>query len=106
MAVRSWCGFFMRTHWGGNGGRFCRPSARDDREFLTAGAVCRSVVALVGPEQAELCRRIARGLGYPEMAEGVRGEQAAARGPLQIATLDQIGFDDVFDRVARLGQRG
>src|SRR3954447_22056180 len=64
----------------------------------------RSVVALVGAEQAELCRRIARRLGYPEMAEGVRGEQAAARGPLQIATLDQIGLEEVVDRVAWLGQ--
>src|SRR3954469_21148372 len=96
----------MRPYWSGNGVRLCRPSARADRKFTTAGAVCRSVVALVGPEQAELCRRIARGLADAEMAESVRGEQAAARGPLQIAALDQIRLDDVFDRIARLRQSG
>ncbi|MGY3424773.1 hypothetical protein ACVWZW_005248 [Bradyrhizobium sp. F1.13.4] len=76
---------------------------------MTARAVCTCAdqfVALVGAEQAELRRRIARGLADAEVAEGVRGEQAAARGALQIAALDQIGLDDVLNRIARLGQRG
>ena len=39
------------------------------------------------------------------MAERVAGEQAAARGALQEALLDQKRLDDLLDRVARLGQR-
>src|SRR5436309_7751721 len=64
----------------------------------------RSVVVARVAEQSEL-RRIARGLGQAEMAEGVRGQQPAAWRALQIAALDQIWLDDVLDRVARLGQR-
>src|SRR5262249_34302350 len=60
-----------------------------------------SIVGLIRTEQAEL-RRIAAGLGEAEMTEGVRREQAAARRALQIPALDQIGLDDVFDRIARL----
>src|SRR6266446_9418952 len=55
-------------------------------------------------EQSELCR-IARGLGEAEMAERMRGQQPAARGALQITTLDQERLDDVLDRIARLRQR-
>ncbi len=62
-------------------------------------------VILVRPEQPEL-RRIARRLGQAEMAEGVAGDQPAARRALQEAALDQIGLDDVLDGVARLRQRG
>src|SRR5258708_11321090 len=46
-----------------------------------------SIVAAVA-EQSEL-RRIARGLGEAEMAEGMRGQQPPARGALQVAALDQ-----------------
>src|SRR6266480_4328429 len=63
-----------------------------------------SIVAVAVSEQSEL-RRIARGLGKPEMAEGMRGQETPARGALQIAALDQEWLDDVFDRVARLRQR-
>src|SRR3984957_6691033 len=40
------------------------------------------------------------------MFESVRGEQAAAWRALHEALLDQIGLDDLLDRIARLGQRG
>ena len=40
------------------------------------------------------------------MAEGVRGQQAPARRALHEAQLDEVGLDDVLDRVARLGERG
>ena len=40
------------------------------------------------------------------MAEGVRRQKPAARRALHEALLDEIGLDDVLDRVARLGQRG
>ena len=56
------------------------------------------------PEQPEL-RRLPRRLGEAEMAEGVAGQQAAARRALQEALLQQEGLDDVLDRVARLGER-
>src|SRR5215207_10478709 len=56
-------------------------------------------------EQVILRCRIARRLGYAEVAEGVRREHAPARGALNEALLDQIGLDDVLDGVARLGQR-
>jgi hypothetical protein len=52
-------------------------------------------------EQSEL-RRIARGFGETEMAEGMRGQEPAARGALQIAALDQKRLDDVLDGVGRL----
>ena len=38
------------------------------------------------------------------MAEGVRRQHSAARGALHEATLDQEGFDNVLDPIARLGQ--
>src|SRR5260370_7197530 len=53
-------------------------------------------------EQLELSG-IARGLGKAEMPERVRGQQPAARRALQKPALDQERFDDVLDRVARLG---
>src|SRR3954447_22237335 len=95
----------LERKWGGFVQTLCTrsPEIHDGASSLQ---LRRSVVALVGAEQADLCRRIARGLADAEMAEGVRGEQAAARGPLQIATLDQIRLDDVFDRIARLRQSG
>ena len=40
------------------------------------------------------------------MAEGVRRQQPPARRALHEAQLDEIGLDDVLDRVARLGERG
>src|SRR5216117_629018 len=58
-----------------------------------------SNVALAVAKQPEL-RRIARGLGKTEMAEGVRGQQPSARRALQIAALDQKRLDDVLDRIA------
>src|SRR6187402_193098 len=64
----------------------------------------RSILAVAVAEQAEL-RGIARGLSEAEMAEGVRGQQPAARGTLQIAALDQERLDDVLDGIARLRQR-
>src|SRR5690242_3935185 len=101
MKTRSECALLMRSEWSGIGVRSCRSSARDHQKFMKgARRLRRSVVALVGAEQAELCRRIARGLGDAEMAEGVRGEQAAARGALEVAALDQIRLDDVLDRIA------
>src|SRR5882762_6648625 len=56
------------------------------------------------PEQPKL-RRVARGFGEAEMAEGVRGQKPAPRGALQIAALDQERLDDVLDGVTRLRQR-
>src|ERR1700722_8003786 len=50
-------------------------------------------------------RRLAAWLGEAEMAEGVRGQQSPARGPLHKAKLDEIGLDDVLDRVAGLRER-
>ena len=40
------------------------------------------------------------------MAEGVRRQEPPARRALHEALLDEIGLDDVLDRVARLGERG
>ena len=51
-------------------------------------------------------RFVVRGLGKPQMAEGVRSQHAAARGALYEAALDQKGFDNVLDRITRLGKRG
>src|SRR5665213_1156113 len=62
-----------------------------------------STVVFLAAEQPEL-RRIARGLSEAEMAEGVRRQQPAARGALQIAALDQIRLDDVLDGIAWLRQ--
>src|SRR4029079_2045910 len=66
------------------------------------GSVRSFLTALI--EQAEL-RRIARWLRQPELAEGVTGQQAAARRALQEALLDQKRLDDLLDCVARLGER-
>src|SRR5438309_105305 len=55
-------------------------------------------------KQPEL-RGIARRLGEAEMAEGVRREQASARGALDETFLDQKRLDDLLDGVARLRQR-
>ena len=40
------------------------------------------------------------------MLERVRRQQPSARRALHEALLNQIGFDDLLDRVARLGKRG
>src|ERR1700722_589966 len=56
-------------------------------------------------EQSGL-RSLAPRLGEAEMAEGVRRQEAPARRALHEAKLDQIGLDDVLDRVAGLGERG
>src|SRR6266700_3624711 len=53
-------------------------------------------------KQHEL-RGIARGLGKPEMAEGMRGQQTPARGALNEAFLDQERLNDFLNGVARLG---
>src|SRR5277367_3789478 len=45
-------------------------------------------------------------LGEAEMAEGVRGQESPTRRALHKAKLDEIGLDDVLDRVAGLGERG
>src|SRR2546426_12477523 len=65
----------------------------------------RSGLVLLCDEQSHLCR-IARGFSEAEMAEGVRGQETAARGALQVAALDQERLDDVLDRIAWLRQRG
>jgi hypothetical protein len=48
-------------------------------------AACPSLLLVA--KQPEL-RCLARGFGNPEMAEGMRGQKAPARGALQIAALD------------------
>ena len=58
-----------------------------------------SFVAAV--EQGELGRRLGR-LIEAEMGEGLRRQHAAARGAGDEALLQQIGLDDLLDRVARL----
>src|SRR5215469_5800527 len=68
----------------------------------TPGCLAKSLV-LALPEQTEL-RRIARGLGEAEVAEGVRGQQPPARRALDEAALDQEWLDDLLDGVARLRQ--
>ena len=40
------------------------------------------------------------------MTKGVRRQDSSARRPLHKAELDEIGLDDVLDRVARLRERG
>ena len=40
------------------------------------------------------------------MFEGVAGENAAPRGTGNKALLDQKGFDDFFERIARFRQSG
>src|SRR5438045_3610361 len=86
----------------------------NDEDFMIAGSAARQVnrdvrstaskltilAVVTSVEQAEL-RRIARRLGEAEVAEGMRGEQAPARRPLQEAALDQVRLDDVLYRVAR-----
>src|SRR5580704_16792832 len=56
-------------------------------------------------EQRRL-RSLAPRLGEAEMTEGVRRQEAPARRALHEAKLDEIGLDDVLDRIARLGERG
>src|SRR5580693_8991164 len=56
-------------------------------------------------EQSGL-RSLAPRLGEAEMTEGVRRQKTPARRALHEAKLDEIGLDDVLDRVAGLGERG
>ena len=44
--------------------------------------------------------------GQSKMQPGAGGEHAPARGALDKPALKQEGFDHVFDRVARFGERG
>src|SRR5690349_4889090 len=44
-------------------------------------------------------------LGQAEMAEGVGRQHPPARRALHEALLDQVGLDDVLDRIAGLGER-
>src|SRR5580704_19045109 len=55
-------------------------------------------------EQSGLCSLAPR-LGEAEMAEGVRRQEPPARRALHKAELDEIGLDDVLDRIAGLGER-
>src|ERR1700726_3291289 len=104
----------MRADWSGIAVRLCRSSPGEVRVANTSGALAASVISMRerrsgskrslfvfrAAEQSEL-RRIARGLGEAEMAEGVRGQQTPARGALQIAALDQERLDDILDGIAR-----
>src|SRR5206468_12471313 len=81
----------------------CRTLMFDISACLPTFGSRASIAAVAVSEQSEL-RRIARGLGKPEMAEGMRGQETPARGALQIAALDQERLDDVLDRIARLRQ--
>src|SRR5262249_14921164 len=71
----------------------------------TNRAKLRLLVLSSIPEQLKL-PRIAGRLCEPEVAEGMRGEQATARRALDEALLDEERLDDVLDGVARLRQRG
>src|SRR5437868_285723 len=84
-------GIVPRHHECANRQLDCGASAPADR---------RPSLLLSLPEQLEL-RRIARRLGEAEVAEGVAGEQAPARGALNEAFLDQERLDDLLDGVAR-----
>ena len=64
-----------------------------------------SAACLLVLEQSRL-RSLAARLGEAEMTEGVRRQEPSARRPLHKAELDEIGLDDVLDRVARLRERG
>ena len=57
------------------------------------------------PEQAALFGR-ARRYGQAEVGVGAGAGHAAARGALDEALLEQIGLDNVLDRVAGLGDGG
>src|SRR6266567_3190331 len=94
------CASIVRADLSGSGMRPCRRSA-DVQEIVSIS----SILAILAAEQPEL-RRVARRFGEAEMAKGMRGQEPAARGALQMAALDQIGLDDVLDRISRLRQRG
>src|SRR3984957_19466246 len=80
-------------------GVFRRPMARNDGSGST-----KSGPTSVFLEQSRLS--LAPRLGEAEVAEGVGGQEASARRALHKAKLDEIGLDNVLDRVARLGERG
>src|SRR4051794_32801346 len=79
------------------------PSSSCDREMEEAP--CPSPILIPSGKKSILRPRVARRLGQAEVAEGVRGQHAPARGALHEALLDQEWFDDVLDGVARLGER-
>src|SRR5580658_9553033 len=84
-----------------------RSEARASRKPATRDASLRLFMRrlLLLVEEGRL-RSLAPRLGEPEMAESVRRQQASARRPLHETELDEVGLDDVFDGVARLGERG
>src|SRR5215204_2777262 len=81
------------------------PKALSPRAGKGGGAALASLILVAPMAPPRLRRRLARRLGQAEVAEGVGGEHAPARGALHEAFLDQIRLDDVLDGVARLGQR-
>src|SRR6478736_6811295 len=94
----------------------CRPDTRDSTAAKSPHAPSRRTGSpgrgsdrsrsglSVIREQAHLLDVRRRG-SEPEMTERLRGEQAAARRPLDEALLEKERFDDLLDRVARLRQR-
>ena len=67
------------------------------------GPIARSRL-FAAVEQRELGRGLRR-RRQAEMDEGCCGQHAAARRARDEALLEQIGLDDLLDRIARLGQR-
>jgi len=84
----------------------CRAVAQDLRKFMTTAhsAFRADQSSLSSVPNRPNCAASARGFTDAEWRKACRGEQASARGALEIAALDQIGLDDVLDRIARLGQ--
>jgi hypothetical protein len=71
------------------------------RLFMNRSITLRFAVFLRKESQL---RPLPHGFRKTKMAEGVRRQYSAARGALHEATLDQEGFDNVLDPIARLGQ--
>ena len=69
-------------------------------EPAAAGGLTRDGSGLEEVAAGRLRRRDA------QMPVGRQGRDAAARGALQIALLDQVGLDHILDRVALLADRG
>src|SRR5437763_10259954 len=65
----------------------------------------RSVIIIAERQNALRDLRPQRHL-QPQMLEGMRRQQAAARGAADEALLDEERLDDFLDRIARLRQRG
>src|SRR5262245_142497 len=62
------------------------------------------VLTLVLLEQGELGTSQPRRTGKPQVAEGLQRQDTAARRAPDESLLQEVGFDDVFQRVARLRQ--